>query len=484
MENALNSWLVGQEVQLEVEKAILGGKFMGNASDGRVAWLKSAKDLAIGDLVTAKVLKLAKRSYELEVLSINQESSTHSPPFCPHIQQCGGCPWQALPIEQQIQSLSRDIDRMLSRAVGHEVKWLTPYQEDEQAWRHTARLHSDGKGRLGFYGPQGLLDLPHCPVFVPTLNQILEATRQLLPYLSEAPAEIRISVAQDQSSGTLALELHGIWSEEALQNLQKAIAELLPSANVIHGVSLLAHRQDLVLKAMPTRRAQHKSAKQNSARHKKSRKHNSKKRPKRSTPSLASTLQQYPEVYLTWGKAYNQLSTAAHPASAFMQAHQSGNQALVKQVIKGAEQAENILELYAGSGNFTRPLAKAKANRHILALEYDRSAVAALNQYAQQEQLNIMAQAQDIAQLPQDHFDHIILDPPRAGATPIIEALADSDTKYITYISCHPAALARDLESLCQKGWILEYAKLFHLFPHSGHAEVYCRLYKPHTSEI
>jgi hypothetical protein len=57
------------------------------------------------------------------------------------------------------------------------------------------------------------------------------------------------------------LELHGIWSEEALLALQKAIVELLQSASVIHGASLLAHRQDLVLKAMPARRAQHKSAK-------------------------------------------------------------------------------------------------------------------------------------------------------------------------------------------------------------------------------
>jgi 23S rRNA (uracil1939-C5)-methyltransferase len=170
MENALNPWQVGQEVQLEVEKAILGGKFLGSASDGRVAWLKSVQALAIGDLVTAKVLKSAKRSYELEVQNINQEGSIRNAPFCPHIQQCGGCPWQAVPTEQQIQSLSRDIDRMLSRAVGHEVKWLSPYMESKQAWRHTARLHSDGKGRLGFYGPQGLLDLTHCPVFVPTLN--------------------------------------------------------------------------------------------------------------------------------------------------------------------------------------------------------------------------------------------------------------------------------------------------------------------------
>ena len=482
MQTNLDSWQLGQEVQLKVDKAIQGGKFMGTAPDGKVAWLKSPIPLALGELVTTRVSKLAKRSYELEVITIDEMSEDRVTPFCPQVDRCGGCPWQALSTDEQVKSLSRDITRMIERAADQSIQWLAPFSDQEQAWRHTARLHSDGKGKLGFYGPRGLLDIDTCPVFTPNLNAILQDARSLVPLLNQAPSEIRISIAEHHSSGTLTLELHGIWSTSAIQSLKKALAQLLQSSSSIHGVRLTAHREDLILKAIIKPKS---NRRQNQSKNKKNRsfsKHLA-RRSKKTKHSASSRLPQSTDLEVVdriWGQAHNQLSTASHPASAFMQAHQRGNLALVNEVIKGAEEALTILELYAGSGNFTFSLAKAHPQRQVFALEYDQSAVDSLNQYAQQEQLNIKAQAQNIASLPQGDFDHIILDPPRAGAAPIIQALADSNAKYITYISCHPAALARDLEKLCKQGWLIEYAKLFHLFPHSGHAEVYCRLRKNH----
>ena len=165
-----------------------------------------------------------------------------------------------------------------------------------------------------------------------------------------------------------------------------------------------------------------------------------------------------------------------------MQAHQRGNQALIDEVLRGVEGAKHVLELYAGSGNLTVPLAFADSARQIIALEYDSEAVSALNQVAadmtpEGVSPQINAFAQSINRLPDGAFDHILLDPPRAGAAPVIEAVAEHPSaQKITYISCHPAALARDLKSLSARGWRVETARLFHLFPHSGHAEIYCLL--------
>ncbi|MAD60448.1 MAG: hypothetical protein CMH49_02895 [Myxococcales bacterium] len=482
MQTHLDSWQLGQEVQIKVDKAIQGGKFMGTAPDGKVAWLKSPMPLALGELVTTRVSKLAKRSYELEVITIDEVSEHRVAPFCPQVDHCGGCPWQALSTDEQVKSLSRDIMRMIERAVGQPTQWLAPFSDKEQAWRHTARLHSDGKGKLGFYGPQGLLDIKQCPVFTPNLNAILQDARSLIPLLNEAPSEIRISIAEKHSSGTLTLELHGIWPTLSIQSLQKALAQLIQSSSSLHGARLIAHREDLILKATIKSKSDRRQNRPKNKKNRNTSKHLARRTKKNKHSSSSASLHDSPLqiVDRIWGQAHNQLATASHPASAFMQAHQRGNVALVNEVIKGAEEALMILELYAGSGNFTLPLAKAHPQRQVFALEYDQTAVTSLNQYAQQEQLNIKAQAQNIASLPQGDFDHIILDPPRAGAAPIIQALADSNAKYITYISCHPAALARDLEKLCKQGWFIESAKLFHLFPHSGHAEVYCRLSKNH----
>lgn len=186
-------------------------------------------------------------------------------------------------------------------------------------------------------------------------------------------------------------------------------------------------------------------------------------------------------IFEVWGDPYNQLSTP-HPAHAFMQAHQRGNRALIEEVVQGATGSRHILELYAGSGNLTIPLAQADEARRVLALEFDERAVSSLKRAAEHISSRVdgaprvIAEVGSISALPSGDFDHVILDPPRAGAAPIIDALSTLNVDAITYISCHPAALARDLTSLATQGWRVSAARIFHLFPHSGHAEVYCRL--------
>ena len=48
MQTNFDSWQLEQKVLLNVDKAILGGKFMGSAADGKVAWLKSPIPLGLG----------------------------------------------------------------------------------------------------------------------------------------------------------------------------------------------------------------------------------------------------------------------------------------------------------------------------------------------------------------------------------------------------------------------------------------------------
>ncbi len=70
----------------------------------------------------------------------------------------------------------------------------------------------------------------------------------------------------------------------------------------------------------------------------------------------------------------------------------------------------------------------------------------------------------------------MIVDPPRAGLSPAVRGwLASRKVGRLTYVSCHPAALARDLGALCET-YRLEEMTLIDLFPQTSHMEVVAQL--------
>jgi 23S rRNA (uracil1939-C5)-methyltransferase len=68
--------------------------------------------------------------------------------------------------------------------------------------------------------------------------------------------------------------------------------------------------------------------------------------------------------------------------------------------------------------------------------------------------------------------DVVLLDPPRAGARTIAEALRDHPARAVIYVSCDPYTLARDLGILGQGGWKVERVIPVDLFPHTPHIEM------------
>jgi 23S rRNA (uracil1939-C5)-methyltransferase len=73
--------------------------------------------------------------------------------------------------------------------------------------------------------------------------------------------------------------------------------------------------------------------------------------------------------------------------------------------------------------------------------------------------------------------DLVVLDPPRAGLTPeSIKYLARMAPKSITYVSCEPPTLARDLAALTKTSYEISSVHLFDLFPQTFHIESIVRL--------
>jgi 23S rRNA (uracil1939-C5)-methyltransferase len=486
--------LLGAELSLTVEAAALSGKTLSRLPDGRVVWLKGM--LSVGDTGRFVITKTRSKSAEASLIELTERSSSRVEPFCPHVERCGGCPWQAISDEQQLRSLSDDLDRALSRAVGCErgvIDWSEPFVSAERAWRHTARLHLNGRSgelKLGFYGEDGLLSLDRCPTFAPTLNEgLAQLNATLLPQL-KAQAEalkgtLRLSAARGACTGTASLELSEPINKPLAEQLEALMPALLGACQALHGLHL---SYQLIERAASARQSSQGSkqgkgsGRDRSAKGKRGRGHKSRGS---DSPSLKPKLKR---VERSWGEAFNEL-VSPHPAQAFMQAHQEGNEALIAEVLRRVKGARSALELYAGSGNLSVALAERGGLEELSCVESDERALKALESLALERGLRGVKTVKRDLRDPPDallkqflsgRFEHLILDPPRAGAKELIERLAElalsgeagSGPNPITYISCHPAALARDLERLVSAGWRLERARLFHLFPHTGHAEL------------
>jgi len=140
-----------------------------------------------------------------------------------------------------------------------------------------------------------------------------------------------------------------------------------------------------------------------------------------------------------------------------------------------------VLELYAGAGNFTLPIARRAGS--VVAVEGEARAVENGKKNGVRNHLTNIRWVQ--SHVPEaarrlgaagEKFDSIILDPPRSGAKGIEDDLAALGAARIFYISCNPATLARDLAALLRKGYALKRVRPVDLFPHTFHVEAVAEL--------
>jgi 23S rRNA (uracil1939-C5)-methyltransferase len=173
------------------------------------------------------------------------------------------------------------------------------------------------------------------------------------------------------------------------------------------------------------------------------------------------------EVSLTVGDL-----TYAFDARCFFQAHRDLLPRLVD-VVVGPWEGEAAYDLYAGVGLFSLPL--ARRYRNVVAVESDSTAARFARLNARRNRLpNLEVDTRVVEswmpELPQG-VERVVVDPPRAGlAGPVRRALLDKRPQRLTYVSCHPATLARDMRLLANV-YDVEKVTLLDLFPQTGHME-------------
>lgn len=163
------------------------------------------------------------------------------------------------------------------------------------------------------------------------------------------------------------------------------------------------------------------------------------------------------------------------PVMAFMQPSRDGEAALVRDVLDFAPPSfRKAADLFSGCGTFTGPLL---ARGPVDAVEGDGPAHNALAAPARTVS-GLNAVRRDLFKDPLspdelDTYDHVVIDPPRAGAFAQVKAIARAeDLASLTYVSCNPATFARDAAILCEHGWCLAKIRPVDQFIWSDHIEL------------
>lgn len=392
-------------------------------------------DALPGEQVEVALRKRRRKLQEADLVRVLTPSPSRVAPECEYFGRCGGCALQHLAHSAQVSFKQNVVAETLKRIGRVEPQvWLPAVVSEPWHYRRRARLgvkYVAGKDRVlvGFRERAGpyITDMQHCPVLMPPLDGLLGELAELIQRSSvkERIPQIEAAVADDATALVLrVLEAPTADDERAF----RAFGER-------HGVDVYLQRGG------PGTVAPLAAARTLSYR----------------LPEFGLTLQFLP--------------------TDFVQINAGINAELVSTAVRlAAVQAnDRVLDLYCGLGNFSLPLAQRA--KELLGVEGEAGLVArAVRNAAANGIANTRFVAADLTgsdwSFYREHWDVVMLDPPRTGAEAPIAELGRSTPRRIVYVSCHPATLARDAQVLVEKlGYKLTTARVFDMFPHTHHIE-------------
>jgi 23S rRNA (uracil1939-C5)-methyltransferase len=163
----------------------------------------------------------------------------------------------------------------------------------------------------------------------------------------------------------------------------------------------------------------------------------------------------------------------------FTQVNYDINRQMINRVLKtlALTSQDNVLDLFCGLGNFTLPMARYAGS--VVGIEGDLPLIQHAKENARLNDITNVEfysadLSKDISGQPwvKRHYHKILLDPSRAGALEVLPHLKEWQPEQIVYVSCNPATLARDTQILVNEmGYRLIKAGVMDMFPQTAHVE-------------
>jgi 23S rRNA (uracil1939-C5)-methyltransferase len=434
-------------LDITIEKLIYGGEGLAH-HDGAtvfVPFVLPAERVAVEEVEQKK--KFVRGRVERILSASPERVAAH----CAHFGVCGGCDYQHIAYEAQLKFKS-GILRETLRRIG-KIEWageITPHGSQPWAYRNRAQWKvrpleiagddatasetgADAGAKLGIgyfrANSTALCAVEDCSIISPLLLRTLLALRAAL------------------AAGTLPRGLREI---EAF--VDAADARLLLTATFA---------------GFPSRAAEHAETF------------------RRVVPEIASLLFHDPshdrmELY---GPGFLEYAAGgiSHRVGhfSFFQVNRFLVEEFAREVVEREEGGRLALDLFAGVGLFSIPLAKRFAR--VLAVESNPAAARDLETNTRGKgSIEVRsAEVEQFLKRNKERPEAVVLDPPRAGMTPeSVERLGRLRPERITYVSCEPPTLARDLALFRSAGYDCTEVHLFDLFPQTFHMETVVRLRK------
>jgi 23S rRNA (uracil1939-C5)-methyltransferase len=421
-------------MRAKIEKLVYGGEGIAR-ENGETLFVPFVLP---GEEVEVEITERKKKLLRGHVTRLLNASALRAEPRCPHFGVCGGCDYQHISYEAQLE-FKKEILRETLRRIGH-VDWheeITVHRSPPWQYRNRVqwkvRPLADARGGqspIGYFRARSsaLCPVETCSIISPLLLGTFQTLREALAN-GNLPATLReIEAFANASDNELLLTVICSSVPCSAESLLQTLAQILPAAK-----SILLHD------AAGGRMALH-------------------------GPGFLN--------YDVLQKSFR----VGHLS--FFQVNRFLIEEIAGSVRALAGDGDLAFDLYAGVGLFAALLAERFSE--VAAVEADPASARDLENVARASHNRIGVHNQ-----PTSIFlskwknkrasrapDIAVIDPPRAGLEGgVAEQLMAEGSRKIIYVSCDPSTLARDLAKLTSHVYTLSELHLFDMFPQTYHIE-------------
>lgn len=461
-----------QNTTLTLERMTYGPSALAHDRDGKTVFVLGG---VAGDTVEAQITSQHKSYSNAQVVNIVERGPHHIKPACSEVELLSGCPWANVDYAYQLIAKQGHVTNALMRIAHFDPSRIetlvAPCQQASDSWHYRNKLEltaekTCGRVQIGVRNSatNQLMALKRTELLPSPLASLPKAVAGALGYLSNSRDLSLLRVGIRASKRTKDLEL-ALWCEpeafprsQVARVLNDAIQE---QAKLTSIVRVLIKGPQKARKTVGVERLFGKGSWSEQLLY---------NMPATPQADVNANLNAHAGSSVTTNGTRMTFS-----APSFFQVNTKGAEKLVELVMEFLQptRSDIAMDLYSGAGTFTLPL--ARRCKQVYAVESYGSSVRDLRRNLDACGLhNVQITGGDAGrEFPDTRANIIVVDPPRSGLAPnVIDQLCEQPARSITYVSCDPATLARDLARFEERGiYKVQRIVPVDLFPQTFHVE-------------